>query len=299
MIMNTRSDRKSTMGVNCGMTKHLFKQYIGCMAGPRAALPAPKRAGLMRLLAVLMASLFFVPVFASCAKKSDVSGAWHNEEYAQAFTFNGDGTYTLKTAAGEFTGIYVFDADTGEGTISVLGEDLPFTVEEDKLILGSEDDVQVEFERGDMAIAVVTLTPAASAAPIPTASEDPTPTPTGEATATPPESAMMSMLPLVSIRPDVYLNPDLIAYLLNAEILGVWVDISNPDLTLEFKSDGTFEYVYDGSLYYGGTFTYNPDENEGVMTRGSGHEDPFSYNEADIRIFAVFTAYTRSFKKAP
>ena len=271
----------------------------------RIGLEVIPKWSVMRILAALITVALAMSVVTACSKKEGVQGAWHNETYAQVFTFNEDGMYTLKTAAGEFTGIYVYDEDTEQGIVSVLGEDLPFTVGNDKLILGSEDEGQTEYERGDMAIALVTLTPIASEEPTPTASKEPTltaskgPTPTEETAIVPTTSGTVSMLPIYSIDSNIHINPDVVGYLINSEILGVWGSKSNPDLTLEFKSDGTFQYIYDGADMYGGTFTYNPEENQGMMTREGGHEDPLAYNEAHSLIFAVFFANTHSFAKTP
>ncbi len=232
--------------------------------------------------------VLFAALLVSC-QKADVKGAWHNETYAQVFAFDGSGTVTLKTAAGSFKGIYVFDADKSQGTLAVLGESLSFGLKGDSIFVGNEGGTSTEFKRGDMAIAIVT--PAVTIAQ--------TPAPTTAATATP-APPMQTAVTLVTLKPGMVITPgDVIGKLIITEITGDWFCVQFANTKLTFKADGRFEFV-SKSAPYGGTYTYNPDTNSGVMTEDGSGPASFAYNETKQSVSAYYKGQQCTFiKQAP
>jgi hypothetical protein len=246
-----------------------------------------KRQRRITLIATVILVLTVAFLLTSCSKSITVVGKWHNEVYAQLFDLKADGSCTLKTATGVFSGIYLFDSKSGQGTIAVLGENISFTVKDDKIILSDAGGTQTEFVRGDMAIAVVT--PATT----------PKSTSAASATAKPnPSAVQITQPPLVTLNPGVILKPgNVIGPIFYSEIVGKWY--YDYDTTLEFKSNGFYKYI-DNYSFSEDTFTYNPATNEGTLTKTGGGTQVFYYNKTKQMIILYDSGKEWDFiKQAP
>ena len=220
---------------------------------------------------------------AGCTSGLSIVGAWHNEELAQVIEFNEDGTFVFTTGHETYNGIYVYDDKAKQGTLALMGDNVPFVAEEDELTLGNDEGMRTTFERGDMAIAVITPTPAESQTPEPTPSATPTATPSAmpsaTAAATPAASmGLGTMPPMLTLKPQVSLIPgDVIGVLIYGEIAGFW---RNTTLGSELKvnMDGTFTYTI-LTITRPGTFTYDASTNTGEFTQSGYSPTPFTYDE--------------------
>ncbi len=162
--------------------------------------PAKGRKSFFVRSAVLLLAIVVMLSLAACKGDEDITGAWHSKDAVIEITFNEDGSFQLVTQEGTYEGTYVFDEEQGKGTLTYEGYGAVFTVSDDGLVLGEEDE-GVAMTRGEMAI--VQLTPTPTDTPTETPTPTPTETPTPSSTPTPSETATPSGAPQYSLMPSM------------------------------------------------------------------------------------------------
>ena len=178
-------------------------------------------------------------------------GVWHNAELQEVLRFHDDGTVVIRSSYGDFEADYLLDKGGKRGVITLNGTAIPFALEGDSLILTSGGE-ETRFLPGNMEIAVLTPSPAASAAeiasaepvdtpstpgaptptlapavtaaPTPTPTPTPAPTPTAAPTATATSGVTFGPFPSFSLGPFITLSPSVIkpdlSGLIKGDIIG-------------------------------------------------------------------------------
>lgn len=243
-----------------------------------------KRTGILPRIATLaLATAFFFATFlflGACSKNTKITGPWHNEKLIQLIEFKEGGSFTFRSGAASYDGIYVYDESKGQGTLVLNGATMAFTASGDTLQLGSDSGVKTDFVRGPMAIAVITATPKPSAA----ATATPATTPTSPPASTPSTSmGIVTFPPLLTFKPLItFLPGDVIGTILYGEVAGSWRNAGIGSV-LTLKNDGTCTYKY-GTVTNTGTYTYNPSANTGTIQQGTSDTVPFTYDAITDRI---------------
>lgn len=239
-------------------------------------------------VAIIVAAIFLFLL----PNKSELAGAWHNEEMNQLLRFHEDGTVMVRTSSGDFEADYLLDKGGERGVITLNGTAISFTVSEDSLLLTSNG-LESHYSRGEMDVVQATATPTAAPTPTETVSNNssqngtvtaaPADTPTPVDTVTPvppddpPDSDGNDLVPYAAT-PIVLPDSDIISGLTQNEMIGTWVNTESSGYILEFESDWSFSAtVYRRT--FTGTYTFNSTTGSGTMTYSDGSVYQFGMSD--------------------
>lgn len=252
-----------------------FCQKCGKLLQPRPHGKAWLIAGSILIGAAIITAallLLFLPA------KTELTGAWHNEELNQLLRFHDDGTVVVRTSAGDYEADFLLDKGGDRGIITLNGTAISFSLSDDSLLLTSNG-LETYFSRGEMNVVQATATPTATVPDVSiqndTATAAPTITPTPVATVTPEpdEEEPVTEDPGIPpyIQPDVFVTPavDILDALIHSGVVGTWVNTENSSYTLEFESDGSFSATVLRRTFTG-TYTFDSATGAGDMTYSDG-----------------------------
>ena len=226
-------------------------------------------------------------------------GVWHNEQLQQVLRFHDDGTVVIRSPYGDFEADYLLDKGGKRGVITLNGTAIPFALEGDSLILSSGGE-ETRFLPGNMEIALLTPSPAASAAE--TASAVPTDTPASTAaptatlppavTATPTPTPTPTHAPTPTAAPTATATSGITFGPLPSFPLGPFITLSpsviKPDLSGLIKGDIIGKIVTQKVV---GTWLYTGD-NDYVLTFGNTGDYTVSYHGMGLAGTYTFSTLT-------
>ena len=294
---------------------------------------APTKAGggrVVLFVAIGVVLLALVTLIVLLLRGSNpAQGVWHNEELQEVLRFHDDGTVVIRSPYGDFEADYLLDNGGKRGVITLNGTAIPFALDGDALILTSNGAEETRFLPGNMEIALLTPSPAASSAETasagpadtpavpgtptptlapavttaPTPTPTPAPTPTAAPTATATSGVTFGPFPSFSLGPFITLSPsvikpnlsglikgDIIGKIVTQKVVGNWLYTGDNDYVLTFASTGDYTVSYHG-MGLAGTYTFSTLTGDGELHYGSD-TIPFTVS-GDTLTWDDGTAFTR------
>jgi hypothetical protein len=262
----------------CGFENNEASEFCGkCGVPLSSAKSAPSKKSSKALIlgiilggVVLIAAAIILLLLGGGA--ADITGNWYNDTLGQTLIFDKDGTVLITTAYGEKDAVYQYGG--GKGSITVSGQEIPFTASDEKIVFisGGDATVFIRAKEGmDIAGVIPTLTPAPSSTVAPSVSPSASVSETPSASAKPTKSPSASAAPSISYTAAVSFEiyganiADLFdTVTAKSALLGKWYCGTGLGSTLEFYDNDTCDLSVVGTTTTF-KFAYNPASGNGKL----------------------------------